>query len=205
MNHNDERDYAEEDANRAAVEAENHAEYQAERINRIRQRLTYRIVSAGIQLHIDTKPYRLLVQTPRRKRDLPPLVALLEQAADLGAVHGRCNTRAELAAALLTEPGPPGHVIYDLAPSRTTVIMHRDGNSTALAVPGGLKPFYLIGQLARALSGVFAIAGQLADEPEAATPPATPTDEPVPWTIHHVRDTLTQAKTATDSTDTERR
>ena len=173
MNNNDERDYDEEATNRAEAEAEGRAEYDAERIERVRQRLTFPIEPGGIRLHVDGTPHRILIEPPRRKRDLPPLVALLDQAAALGAVHGRCDRQAELAADLLNQPGPPGHVMYEITPNRS-VAMHRDRTVTTLPVPEGLTPFYVIGQLVRALNDVFAIAGQLADEPEAPNPPAEP-------------------------------
>jgi hypothetical protein len=170
VNNNDERDYAEEAANRAEAEAEGRAEYEAERIARVRRRLTFRIeAAAGIRLHVDGTPYRILVEPPRRKRDMTSLVPLLDQAAELGAVHGRCNTLAELAATL-DQRDAPGHVSYDITPDRT-ITMHRDGTVTTLPIPDGLQPFYVIGQTARALSDVFQIAGQLADEPEAPADP----------------------------------
>jgi hypothetical protein len=181
VNNNDERDHSEDAANRADAEAEGRAdaeaegraEYEAERIERVRQRLKFTTEAAGIRLHVDGTAYRILIEAPRRKRDLPALVALLDQAAELGAVHGQCDSMAELAADLLGQPLPFGHVTYDITPARA-LTMHRDDTVTTLPVPDGLKPFYIIGQLARALSDVFSIAGQLADEPDAPTPPAQP-------------------------------
>jgi hypothetical protein len=173
VNNTDERDHAEEAANRAAYEDEYRAEYEAERVARVRQRLAFRIEPAGVRLHVDDTAYRILIERPRRQRDLPPLVAMIEQAAELGAIHGRCDTLAELAATL-DRRKTPGHVSYDIRPDRS-LTMDRDGTVTTLPVPDGLRPFYLTVQLVRALDDVFHLAGELTDEPQADTPPPTPT------------------------------
>jgi hypothetical protein len=140
----------------------------AARVQRARQRLTFATEPAGVRLVVDGTPYRVLLETPRRKRDLAPLVALLEQATELGAAHGRCDEHAELAAAL-DNRSIPGHVIYGRDPDGAVTMLTGDGVTT-VPVPDGLRPLYVVGQLVNALSDVFRIAGELATEPTA--PPA---------------------------------
>jgi hypothetical protein len=169
MDINDQRDFDEEAAVRAEVDAEGRAELEAERIERVHQRLTFTTDSAGIWLHLDGTPCRILIDSPRRKRHIRPLIDLLRQAADLGALHGICNRQAELAD-LLHQRHTPGHVTYSRAPDGTPT-MFRDETDTALPVPEGITPFYVLGRLVRALADVFEIAGRLADEPQASPAP----------------------------------
>jgi hypothetical protein len=148
--------------------AEGRTERETARIQRVRQRLTFPIAGAGIQLHIDGTLFRTLIWRPARKRDMPPLVALLEQAAELGAIHGQCDrwVRADVLAGRHT----PGHVLYDLTPD-WSIVMHRDGITTRLPVPI-LEPDSITGQTVWALDAVFEIAGQLADDGEPDAAPA---------------------------------
>ncbi|WP_018219139.1 hypothetical protein [Salinispora vitiensis] len=95
------------------------------------------------------------------------MVALLDQAVELGAIHGRCDDEAEMTAYLLGRP-IPDHVEYDISPTNV-LTMRRNGIVTELPLPSGLKPLQVIGQLARYLPVVFAIAGRLADEVDTGT------------------------------------
>lgn len=132
--------------------------------------------AAGIVLVVDgrpvdhptlARPRGVLVDLPRRKRDVEALLALLREAARLGAAHGACDRQAELAEALGGAPAPAGHVIYGRRPVDGAVTQLLGGVETALQVPAGLAPAYLLGQLANALDTVFRLAGQLAAD-EAA-------------------------------------
>lgn len=134
-----------------------------DRIARVRQRLTFRIEPAGLRLYVDGTGYRILVAPPRRKRDLPALIPHLQYAADLGAAHGQCNEKAELAATL-TGRTIPGCALYDRGPTGA-VTLDLDGTVTEICLPG-LRPRYLTGDLLRALDDVFYLAGRIADNAE---------------------------------------
>ncbi|MEV6350988.1 hypothetical protein [Actinoplanes sp. NPDC051851] len=134
-----------------------------DRAARVHQHLDFRIEPAGLRLYIDNTGYRILVATPRRRRDLPALIPHLQHAAALGAVHGPCNQRAEIAATLAGR-ATPGCALYGRSPSGA-LTLDLNGAVTELDLPD-LRPRYLTGDLLRALSDVFYLAGRIADDAE---------------------------------------
>jgi len=121
----------------------------------------------GVDLFVDGRRVREVVQPARQKTFMPPLVTYLNEAAALGAAHGPCDRQAELANSLNRRP-TPGHAWYTrTADNRDRpggVVRHMEGEVVELELPDSLRPLFVRGQLTVALDDAFELAGLLTQE-----------------------------------------